>query len=97
MTVVAEHPGSFHRDQLETNLRYQEAVLCKLVKIEGKSGLTRSTHDDETEVPDNSLVLVLDPDGNAQGPPGSTLIVRGTAVLENAEGPVKVACFRIAG
>lgn len=92
MASVLEHDGSFAQDQLQTNLRMGEATKRKLTKIEGRASSTFSTHDVRTRVPANSLVLVLDPDGNATGPAGSTLIVRGTAMINNE--PKKVAAFR---
>ena len=97
MAKIIEHDGGFSLDQLQDNLRLAEAAKRKLTKIEGKDGSTFSTHDMRTRVEPDSLVIVLDPDGNATGPQGSTLIVRGTAWLENADEAVKVACFRIAG
>lgn len=90
---IVKHDGNFDKDQLQTNLRMAEAVMRKLTKIEAKNGSTYSTHDRQTKVPVNSLELVLDPNGNASGPPGSTLIVRGTAIIDGKE--EKVALFRI--
>jgi hypothetical protein len=95
MAKIIEHDGGFSLDQLQDNLRLAEAAKRKLTKIEGKDGSTFSTHDMRTRVAPDSLVIVLDPDGDAKGPDGSTPIVRGSAVIEGDE--VKVACFRLPG
>lgn len=92
MPIEVEHDGNFDQAQLQTNLRFNEGAWCKLTALAVRDGLTISTHDDVTVVPDNSLELILDPDGDATGPEGSTLICRGTVLIGGD--PTAVATFR---
>lgn len=92
MPQDVEHDGNISQDQLQTNLRFNEALWRKLTAIRVAGGATLSTHDDATAVPVDSLTLVLDPAGDATGPAGSTLICRGHAMIDGAD--VAVATFR---
>lgn len=92
MILQARHRGSLNKDQLELSIENGEATLRKVTKVEVVGPETVSTHDDRTRVPSRSLVLELDPDGNAGGPAGGTLLCRGEAKIGGVT--TKVALFR---
>lgn len=92
MSQDTKHAGSLTLSALETNLRFQEGIWKRITALKIVGAFTVATHDDQTEVPDNSLKLELDPDGTKPVPPGYTENCRGDALIGGV--PKRVATFR---
>ncbi|OHD02960.1 MAG: hypothetical protein A2885_14680 [Sphingopyxis sp. RIFCSPHIGHO2_01_FULL_65_24] len=77
---------------LQIKLRNDEALYLKLTAIEVDGPDTVGTFEDG-EVAPRSLQIFLDAAGTFPAPSGSTLVVRGEAMILDAK--QKVAVFRI--
>ena len=94
----SKHKSDIDLAQLQSNLRRSESLRGGLTALTARNSdrerYTIGDHD-STPVAKRSLVLSLDPEGNAAPPEGATLVCRGTAYVSDAE--QAVAVFRTAG
>jgi hypothetical protein len=77
---------------LTADMSFQEVGYKAVTAIQVENNITHGIHDRRTVVPTHSLEIVEDPNGNATGSPGSTLICRGKAIIGGAS--KAVAAFR---
>lgn len=95
MTNKSKHKSGHDLAQLQTNLRRSESLRGAITAIAARAidadKFTIADHS-FTPVEKRSLVLKEDPNGNMTAPDGSSLVIRGTAFIQNSS--KKVAVFR---